>query len=193
MQNWSCMHLCGHSNIKFLGSCDTRAHDLFFSILVNPVFPKYVLLSICAFIRVHFGRPGKFSQHSPFRCIHIFSKTSYDQWIFSKKSWKSSLFKSMLVFQLDNSLFFSFSSLFFLTCSLFFLLALFFLLFFLFFYFIFIFIMIFVCFIFWTMFLNEELYMVQEFQINIIDNNDISINATIQTKMYALYKRQSKQ
>jgi len=43
------------------------------------------------------------------------------------------------------------------------------------------------------MFLNEELYMVPKFQINIIDNNDISINATIQTKMYVLYKRQSKQ
>ena len=73
------------------------------------MFPKYVLLSICAFIRVHFGRLGKSSQHSPFRCIHIFSKTSYDQWIFPKKSWKSSLFKSMLVFQLDN-LFFFFAS-----------------------------------------------------------------------------------
>ena len=70
------------------------------------MFPKYVLLSICAFIRVHFGRPGKFSQHSPFRCTHIFSKTSYDQWFFSKKSWKSSLFKSMSVFQLDNLFFF---------------------------------------------------------------------------------------
>jgi len=27
MQNWSCMHLCGHSSIKFLWSCDTRAQD----------------------------------------------------------------------------------------------------------------------------------------------------------------------
>ena len=113
------------------------------------MFPKYVLLSICAFIRVHFGRPGKFSQHSPFRCIHIFSKTSYDQQIFSKKSWKSSLFKSMLVFQLDNLFFFSFSSLFSyllsfsLTCSLLSLLALFFP-FFDFYFFIFLF---FVCFI----------------------------------------------
>ena len=25
MQNWSCLHLCGHSSIKFLWSCDTRA------------------------------------------------------------------------------------------------------------------------------------------------------------------------
>ena len=36
------------------------------------MFPKYVLLPICAFIRVHFGRLGKSSQHSPFRGIHIF-------------------------------------------------------------------------------------------------------------------------
>jgi len=36
------------------------------------VFPKHVLLSIHAFIRIHFGRSGKFSQHSPFRCVHIF-------------------------------------------------------------------------------------------------------------------------
>jgi len=29
MQNLSCMHPCGHSSIKFLWSCDTRAHDSF--------------------------------------------------------------------------------------------------------------------------------------------------------------------
>ena len=29
MQNWSCMHPCGHSCIKFLWSCDTRAQDSF--------------------------------------------------------------------------------------------------------------------------------------------------------------------
>jgi len=29
MQNWSCMHPCGHSSIKFLWSCDTRAQDSF--------------------------------------------------------------------------------------------------------------------------------------------------------------------
>ena len=40
----------------------------------------------------------------------------------------------------------------------------------------------------------ESDYKFQDYsQINIIDNNDISINAIIQTKMYALYKRQSKQ
>ena len=29
MQNWSCMHLCGHSSVKFLWSCDARAQDSF--------------------------------------------------------------------------------------------------------------------------------------------------------------------
>ena len=139
------------------------------------MFPKYVLLSICAFIRVHFGRPGKFSQHSPFRCIHILSKTSYDQQTFSKKSWKLFLFKSMLVLYLLFSFFFS-------------LLALSF------FFYIFI-MMIFICFIYLFIYFflddvpkQKKLYTVPESQINIIDNNDISANATIQTKMYALYK-----
>jgi len=30
MQNWSCMHPCGHSSIKFLWWCDTRVQDSFF-------------------------------------------------------------------------------------------------------------------------------------------------------------------
>ena len=29
MQNWSCMHLCGHSSVKLLWSCDARAQDSF--------------------------------------------------------------------------------------------------------------------------------------------------------------------
>jgi len=29
MQNWSCMHPCGHLSIKFLWSCDTRDQDSF--------------------------------------------------------------------------------------------------------------------------------------------------------------------
>ena len=44
-------------------------HFLYFS---QPSVSKHVLISIHAFIRVHFGHSGKFSQHSPFRCIHIF-------------------------------------------------------------------------------------------------------------------------
>ena len=73
------------------------------------MFPKYVLLSICAFIRVHFGRPGKFHSIHPSGVDTFSKKIGYDQWIFSKKSWKSSLFKSMLVFQLDNLFVFFFS------------------------------------------------------------------------------------
>ena len=145
------------------------------------MFPKYVLLSICAFIQVHFGRPGKFSQHSPLRRIHIFSKTSYDQWIFSKKSWKSSLFKSMSVFQLNNLFSFFLS---------FFLLALFFFLF-SYFYFYHDFCLFYIYF-----FLDDvpKRRTLHGSRIsNIIDSNDINTNATIQTKMYALYKWQSKQ
>jgi len=44
MQNYSCMQPCGHSSIKFLWSCDTRAQDSFSLFQVNPVFPKYVFL-----------------------------------------------------------------------------------------------------------------------------------------------------
>ena len=51
------------------------------------MLPKHVLLSICAFIRVHFGCLGKFSQHSPFRCIHIFFKN----WLWSVKFFKEKL------------------------------------------------------------------------------------------------------
>ena len=122
------MHLCGHSSVKFLWSCDARVQDSFPLFLVNPTFPKYVLLSICAFIRVHFERPGKFSQRSPFRCTHIFQKlVMISEFFFSKKSWKPSLFKSMLVFQLDNLFFFFLPALFFFSLSFFFsLLALFF-------------------------------------------------------------------
>ena len=88
------------------------------------MFPKYVLLSNHAFLWVHFGRSGKFSQYSPFRCIHIFSKTGYDQWnFFSKKSWKLPLFTSILFFSQTTFYFLLFSfflpSFSFLTCSIF--------------------------------------------------------------------------
>ena len=127
----------------------------FYAKLVMHAPMRTLKCQICSFINlcIHpspFRASGEISQYSPFRCRHIFSKTSYDQWIFSKKSWKSSLFKSMLVFQLDNLFFF-----FLFTCSLFPFLFI-------------IFIMIFVCFIFWTMFLNEKLYTVPEFQTSLI-------------------------
>ena len=118
------MHLCGHSSIKFLWSCDARAHDSFSLFKSTQMFPKYVLLSIDAFIRVYFERSGKFSQHSLFRCItHIFfQKLVMISEFFSKKSWKLSLFKSRLgflarqlifLFPFFSFLFFFFSSSFF--------------------------------------------------------------------------------
>ena len=72
-------------------------HFLYFS---QPSVSK-----ICSFINlcIHpspFRASGDISQHSPFRCIHIFflKKTSYDQRIFSKKSWKWSLSKACWFF-----------------------------------------------------------------------------------------------
>ena len=90
------------------------------------MFPKYLLLSICAFIRIYLGCSEKLSQHLPFRRTHFFSKTGYDQWILSKKSWKLSLFTSMLFCFFLARQFFIFIIFFFLpffsflTCSLFF-------------------------------------------------------------------------
>ena len=40
MQNWSCMHLCGHSSVKFLWSCDARAQDSFPLFYSNQCFQK---------------------------------------------------------------------------------------------------------------------------------------------------------
>ena len=59
------------------------------------MFPKYVLLSICAFIRVHFGSSKNFHSIHPSGVYTFFPKTSYDQRMFSNKSWKLSLFTSM--------------------------------------------------------------------------------------------------
>ena len=71
------------------------------------MFPKYVLLSICAFIRVHFGRPGKSSQHSPFRCIHIFSTKPFVLIgeSFSKKSCKLFSFQKHVGFLAERYIF----------------------------------------------------------------------------------------
>ena len=70
--------------------------------------------TICSFVNlcIHpspFRASGEISQRLPFRCRHIFfQKLVMISDFFSKKSWKSSLFKSMLVFQLNNLFSFSF-------------------------------------------------------------------------------------
>ena len=142
------------------------------------MFPKYVLLSICAFIRVHFGRPGKFhSIHPSGVYTFFFQKLAMISEFFFKEKLEVISFQKHVGFS-ARQLIFSFST-FFLTCLLLFsyllsfsLLALFFpfcsLFHFIFFSFLFLFLswsFLFILHIyFWTMFLNEELYTVPEFQ-----------------------------
>ena len=137
-----------------------RIHFLYFS---QPNVSK-----ICSFIHlcIHpspFWASGEISQHSPLRCTHIFLKTSYDQQIFlSIKSRKSSLSKTCWFF----IFYFPSFSPYLLSLSFF---SFFLLLF----------------------FLDDvpKRKTLHSSRIsNIIDNNDINTNATIQTKMYALYK-----
>ena len=49
------------------------------------MFPKYVLLSICAFIRVHFGRPGKFHSIHPSGVHTFFQKLAMISEFFFKE------------------------------------------------------------------------------------------------------------
>ena len=83
------------------------------------MFPKYVLLSICAFIRVHFGRPGKFHSIHPSGVHTFFSKSvMINEWNFFQRKVGNRLFSKACWF-LARQLIFSFST-FFLTCLLFF-------------------------------------------------------------------------
>ena len=123
----------------------------------------------------------------------FFSKTSYDQWFFFKEKLEVISFQKHVGFSARQLIFL------FLTFSFFSLLALFFPYLlssfqFIFFFSIFIFIMIFVCFtyIFFDNVPKRRILHGSRIS-NIIDSNDINTNATIQTKMYALYKWQSKQ
>jgi len=100
MQNWSCMHPCGHSSIKFLWSCDTRAQDSF-SLFKSPQCFQNMLF-------YQFMHPSKsisgvwenFHSIHPSGVYTFFSKTGVMICeSFSKKSWKLFLCKSMLAFQ----------------------------------------------------------------------------------------------
>ena len=86
MQNWSCMHLCGLSSVKFLWSCDARTQDSFPLFQSTQCFQKYTLLSICAFISVYLGCSEKFSQHLPFKLhTHFFQKLVMISEFFQRK------------------------------------------------------------------------------------------------------------
>jgi len=156
---------------KFLWSCDARAQNSFPLFLVNLMFPKYVLLSICAFIRVHFGSSGKFSQHSPFKCVYTFFQklVMISEFILFQRKVGSYLLSQARCFFARQLLFFIIFFLFFLLfLSLLVSLFLFLFLppFFMFicsfplssFFLFLVFIMVFVRFIFRTTFLNETLH-----------------------------------
>ena len=90
-----------------------RIHFLYFS--------QHNVSKICSFINlcIHpspFWVLGKISQHSPFRCTHIFfQQLAMISEIFFKEELEVISFRKHVgFFQLDNLLFFSFSSLFFL-------------------------------------------------------------------------------
>ena len=74
MPNWSCMHLCGHSSIKFLWSCDTRAQDSFSLFKSTQCFQNMLFYQFMPLSESILGVRKKFAQHSPFMCTHIFFK-----------------------------------------------------------------------------------------------------------------------
>ena len=103
------------------------------------MFPKYVLLSICAFIRVHFGYSGKFHSIHPSGVHTFFQQQAMISEFFFKEELEVTSFRKHVGFSARQLIILFFFLSFFLTCSLFPLLALFFsyLLSFLFFYFYF--------------------------------------------------------
>ena len=71
MQNWSCMHLCGHSSIKFCGHATLRLR-IHFSYLSQPS-----VSNTCSFINSHihpnlFRGLEKNAQHPPFISFFFF-------------------------------------------------------------------------------------------------------------------------
>ena len=73
MQNWSCMHPCGHSSIKFfLLSCDTRAQDSFSLFKSTQCFQNTFFYQFVHSFESILGVRKNFSQHLPFKCVHTF-------------------------------------------------------------------------------------------------------------------------
>ena len=171
MQNWSCMHLCGHSSVKLLWSCDARAQDscpLFKSTqcFQNMFFYQFVHSSESIF-----GCSEKLSQHLPFKCIYTFFQklVMISEFILFQRKVGSYLLSQARCFFARQLLFFIIFFLFFLLfLSLLVSLFLFLFLppFFMFicsfplssFFLFLVFIMVFVRFIFRTTFLNETLH-----------------------------------
>jgi len=102
MQIWSCMHRCGHSSIEFLWSCDTRAQDSFSLFKSTQCFQNmFFFINSCIHLSP-FWAFGKIFVAFTLQ-VHInFFHQKLVLWsvnLFSKKSWKLFLFKSVLAFQ----------------------------------------------------------------------------------------------
>ena len=126
MQNQSCMYLCGHSSVKKFWSCDSRAHNSLSLFQSTKCFQNMFFYQFMHSSESILGVRKNFHSIYPSNVYtHFFSKTSYDQRIFSSnKSWKLSPFTSALFFfYLDTFIliifFFFLPSFSFLACSLF--------------------------------------------------------------------------
>ena len=162
------MHLCGHSSVKFLWSCDARAQDSFPLFYSTQCFQNMFFYPFVHSSESILGVRRNFTAFTLRVYTHFFSKTSYDRRIFlSIKSRKSSLSKTcwffIFYFPSFSPYLLSLSSLFYY------------------------FYHDFVCFIFLDDVPKRKTLHGSRIP-NIIDSNDINTNATIQTKMYALYK-----
>jgi len=96
MQNWSCMHPCGHSNIKFCGHVTLRLR-IHFSYQPN-VSRRCSFTDLCT-------HPSPFRHSENFHsihpsCVHTFFQKSlcFDRWIFPKKNWSYFFSKASWLF-----------------------------------------------------------------------------------------------
>jgi len=86
MQNWSCMHPCGHSSIKFLWSCDTRAQDSFSLFKSTQCFQNMLFYQFMHSSESILGVRENFHSIHPSGAYTFFFKNwCYDQWIFFKE------------------------------------------------------------------------------------------------------------
>ena len=101
MQNWSCMHPCGHSSIKFLWSCDTRAQDSFFLFKSTQCFQNMLFYQFMHSSEFILGVRENFHSIHPSTAYTFFQQNPlfWSVNLFSKKCWKLFLFKSVLAIQ----------------------------------------------------------------------------------------------
>jgi len=105
MQNWSCMHPCGHSSIKFLWSCDTRAQDSFSLFKSTQCFQNMFFYQFMHSSESILGVRENFHSIHPSGVYTFFSKTGYDQWIFFKEKLEVYSFQKHVGFSVERYMF----------------------------------------------------------------------------------------